>query len=382
MLSYRIAIWFMLIFFFVSSHIFATDYNITVTATGNSNYIFNSSGLNFTDSNDPDISVEVGDKLTFDVSAASAAHPFAIVSALGSSNQYLAENKVSGVTGNAEPAIAQVVWDLTGVAPGEYWYICTLHSGMRGKITVNAVTGTDSDGDGVNDDTDVDDDNDGILDEIEGSGDTDGDGTINSLDLDSDGDGCNDVVEAGYVDGDNDGRAGVAPSEYTEDGKVKTVTYKFESEIDDLDGNGTKDYLEKGSTLSKVADPTSVNVLELTNVTFTSSGSTVDDLGTISYNWQITSDNGATWTNIETYIANTPNHPGTYSDYDKTVLKINSVTAEMDGFKYRLLMQTLAYKCDLDVTSAAAQLSVFKIDTDEDKIPDDDDLDDLSLIHI
>ena len=112
---------------------------------------------------------------------------------------------------------------------------------MRGKITVNAVTGTDSDGDGVNDDTDVDDDNDGILDEIEGSGDTDGDGTINSLDLDSDGDGCNDVVEAGYVDGDNDGRAGVAPSEYTEDGKVKTVTYKFESEIDDLDGNGTKD---------------------------------------------------------------------------------------------------------------------------------------------
>ena len=105
MLSYRIAIWFMLIFFFVSSHIFATDYNITVTATGNSNYIFNSSGLNFTDSNDPDISVEVGDKLIFDVSAASAAHPFAIVSALGSSNQYLAENKVSGVTGNAEPQL-------------------------------------------------------------------------------------------------------------------------------------------------------------------------------------------------------------------------------------------------------------------------------------
>lgn len=94
MLSCRIAIWFMLIFFFVSSHIFATDYNITVTATGNSNYIFNSSGLNFTDSNDPDISVEVGDKLTFDVSAASAAHPFAIVSALGSSNQYLARSSL------------------------------------------------------------------------------------------------------------------------------------------------------------------------------------------------------------------------------------------------------------------------------------------------
>ena len=174
---------------------------------------------------------------------------------------------------------------------------------------------TDSDGDGVPDETDVDDDNDGILDTIEGSDDTDGDGTINSLDLDSDGDGCNDVEEAGYVDGDSDGRAGVAPSEYTEDGRVKTVTYKSATEIDDLDGNGTKDYLEKGSTLSKVSDPTSVNVLEYTDVTFTSSGQTIGDLGTISYSWQITSDDGNTWTNVETYIQITP----TTQDHTKTL---------------------------------------------------------------
>ena len=70
------------------------------------------------------------------------------------------------------------------------------------------------------------------------------------------------------------------------------------------------------------------------------------------------------------------NHPGKYSDYDKTVLKIDSVTAEMTGFKYRLLMQTPAFKCDLDVTSAAAELEVFKTDTDSDGVPDDDDLDD------
>ena len=248
---------------------------------------------------------------------------------------------------------------------------------MKGKITVSAVTtGTDSDDDGVADDVDVDDDNDGILDTIEGSDDTDGDGTINSLDLDSDGDGCNDVEEAGYVDGDSDGRAGVAPSEYTEDGRVKTVTYKSATEIDDLDGNGTKDYLEKGSTLSKVSDPTSVNVLEYTDVTFTSSGQTIGDLGTISYSWQITSDDGDTWTNVETYIANNTNHPGSYEDFKTTTLKIDSVTAEMSGYKYRLLMQTLAYKCDLDVTSASAQLDVFKLDSDGDKIPDDTDLDD------
>ena len=97
--SSRLAIWFTLIFFFVTSNIFATDYTITVTAAGNSNYIFNSSGLQFTDSNDPDISVNVGDKLIFDATSNTlASHPFAIVSQLNSSNGYSSSNEVSGVT--------------------------------------------------------------------------------------------------------------------------------------------------------------------------------------------------------------------------------------------------------------------------------------------
>ena len=180
------------------------------------------------------------------------------------------------------------------------------------------------------------------MDEIEGSADTDGDGTINSLDLDSDGDGCNDVVEAGYGDIDGDGKVGSADAEYTDDGKVKNVTYKFESEIDDLDGNGTKDYLEKGSELSKTSDPSSVNVLEYSNVTFSAAGETIEDLGTISYNWQITTDNGATWVNISSYTSDNPSHPGKYSREATTTLKIDSVEATMDGFQYRLLMQTNA----------------------------------------
>ena len=57
-------------------------------------------------------------------------------------------------------------------------------------------------------------------------------------------------------------------------------------------------------------------------------------------------------------------------------MKIDSVTATMTGFRYRLLMQTLAFKCDQDVTSSAAQLTVFKTDTDGDNVPDDTDLDD------
>ena len=157
---------------------------------------------------------------------------------------------------------------------------------------------------------------------------------------------------------------------------MKNVTYKFESEIDDLDGNGTKDYLEKGSELSKTSDPSSVNVLEYSNVTFSAAGETIEDLGTISYNWQITTDNGATWVNISSYTSDNPSHPGKYSREATTTLKIDSVEATMDGFQYRLLMQTNAFKCDQDVTSSAAELSVFRTDTDEDGVPDDDDIDD------
>ena len=209
----RLAIWFILIFSAFSFSASATDYTITVTHSGSSSYIFVNGGLNL--GNNPDISVNVGDKITFDVSASSAGHPFAIVSALNSSNGYSASNKVStGVTNNGEPAVATVVWDLANATPGEYYYVCTLHPAMRGKITVNSV-GVDSDGDGVNDDIDVDDDNDGILDVIEGDIDTDGDRTVNTLDLDSDGDECNDVIESGYGDLDNpsDGKVGTEPTE-------------------------------------------------------------------------------------------------------------------------------------------------------------------------
>ncbi len=71
----------------------------------------------------------------------------------------------------------------------------------------------DSDNDGVPDSVDVDDDNDGIPDALEGDGniDTDADGVPDSQDLDSDNDGLYDLYESGFqnpsaIDADNDGR--------------------------------------------------------------------------------------------------------------------------------------------------------------------------------
>ena len=142
--SSRLVVWFTLAFFSITSNVFATDYPITVTNSGSTKYIFNAlviPGTNevYNNTLPTDLTVVVGDVITFDVSSVSTAHPFAIVDELSSSNQYLAENKVSGVTNNGLSGASEVVWDLSDVDPGEYYYICTLHPSMRGKITVYAA---------------------------------------------------------------------------------------------------------------------------------------------------------------------------------------------------------------------------------------------------
>ena len=183
-------------------------------------------------------------------------------------------------------------------------------------------------------------------------------------------------MEAGYVDGDNDGIVGVSPYTYTSEGLVNNETYKDFEAIDDLDGNGTKDFLERGTALSKTLDPTNVVDIEYSKVTFTGGGATVGNIVTITYSWQITTDNGYTWTNVSKYITDNSNYPGIYSGIDSTTLVIDSITSDMDEFSYRLYMQTPAFKCDQDVTTNDAQLKVYKKDTDGDKIPDELDSDD------
>ena len=78
------------------------------------------------------------------------------------------------------------------------------------SIILNVIERLDSDNDGVSDLYDLDDDNDGILDTVESKDDLDEDELTNALDHDSDGDGCFDVLEAGYVDDDQDGRVGLS----------------------------------------------------------------------------------------------------------------------------------------------------------------------------
>ena len=118
----------------------------------------------------------------------------------------------------------------------------------------------------------------------------------------------------------------MAPYKYTDNGKVDNIIYKTNATLDDLDVNGSKDFLEVGTALAKTLDPVKVTTIEYATVTFSGNGSTTDDKGTITYDWQITTDEGNTWTNVSNFISNNPDHYGNYSGLDSTVLTIDSVS--------------------------------------------------------
>ena len=160
--------WFSLfIVFLTPKNLFATDYTITVTSSGTSHYTLNNAALGFTDADDPNITVTWSDKLIFDISTIKSIHPLAIVDQLTEDDGYDVANRVDFVLNNGDGENT-VEWNLNGVTPGTYYYICTNHKFMKGTITVvESLSGIDSDGDGVDDNVDVDDDNDGILDIFE-----------------------------------------------------------------------------------------------------------------------------------------------------------------------------------------------------------------------
>ena len=169
----------------------------------------------------------------------------------------------------------------------------------------------DSDGDGVADRDDDDDDNDGILDKHEGDGDFDNDGTLNKFDRDSDNDGCDDVIEAGYLDQNSDGKLGPLDSLHIgvyigddpekpsilSNGRVSGHSYEVNiNNLNDLDDNGTPDFLEVGGPITDLTCPESVTVNEGTDASFTTDVSVVG--GKLIYQWEISNDEGATWSDI------------------------------------------------------------------------------------
>ena len=109
----------------------------------------------------------------------------------------------------------------------------------------DAALVADVDGDGILNTADLDDDNDGILDTLEANVDLDGDSLINQFDLDSDGDGIPDNVEAqttvGYIAPNDD-----TPADYLTNNGVNSA-YLEGLEPINTDGTDNPDYLDLNS---------------------------------------------------------------------------------------------------------------------------------------
>jgi gliding motility-associated-like protein len=233
----------------------------------------------------------------------------------------------------------------------------------------SGLTATDTDNDSVQDYLDLDSDNDGIYDLFESGSnandanlngivdgnafgingfadsletvpdsnipnyvlaDTDGDSFNNYIDLDSDSDGCKDVTEAGFSDSNNDGLLGsITPPTVNINGIV-------------TNGSGytipNTDYITAAPIII-TTQPSNKVACELESTLFTITTNAVT-----SYQWQVSIDNGITWTNI---INNT-----TYTGTTTASLTVSNVTPSMVGYKYRVFLNKTGNSCGLYSDSA------------------------------
>ena len=105
----------------------SNTYTISVSASGSSSYTLSGNDRNGSVSgDDPDLTFNVGDVVTFSVNA--SGHPFYLktVAGTGTGNQIDVSN--NGTTSG------DIVW--TPSAKGTFFYQCSLHSGMVGTITI------------------------------------------------------------------------------------------------------------------------------------------------------------------------------------------------------------------------------------------------------
>jgi surface protein len=105
-----------------------TVFSIDVTATSSADYTLSGTDRNGQVSgNDPTVTIKVGDTVNFAVNA--SGHPFYLKTAQGTGTA----NTIIGVTNNGTIS-GTVSW--TPTQAGTYYYICSLHGGMVGTITV------------------------------------------------------------------------------------------------------------------------------------------------------------------------------------------------------------------------------------------------------
>lgn len=246
---------------------------------------------------------------------------------------------------------------------------------------ITNCTPQDTDGDGIANSLDLDSDNDGIYDGIEaGHGETlvegrltgpvgtDGiantvqavgqydNGTINYeikdsnndnildfLSSDSDSDGCSDVIEAGFLDGDNDTFLGTSPVTINSWGVVTGqggYTYPM-----DGDNNTVPDYQEFSSAPDILITPQDTTIFDGDSgiISITTSNTT-------QYQWQISIDGGMSFLNMV--------DSGNYSGTETATLSIYDTNLDFDGHLFRVLLINEGYACSSFISSEVVTLNI------------------------
>ncbi|MEM0578265.1 beta strand repeat-containing protein, partial [Flavobacterium polysaccharolyticum] len=176
--------------------------------------------------------------------------------------------------------------------------------------------------------------------------DNDGDGISNELDLDSDNDVCSDANEyynniTSAASGQQFGQTGGATAPVNANGTVNLPAASYTGSYTNAITSGT------ASTIS--TQPADVSILAGTNTTFSTSVS--GGSGVTQHQWQVSTDNGTSWTNIT--------NGGVYSNATTATLTITAATVAMNGYDYRDVITESNFVCGT-VTSASGNLCVIQ----------------------
>ncbi|KAF2511958.1 T9SS type B sorting domain-containing protein [Flavobacterium foetidum] len=170
--------------------------------------------------------------------------------------------------------------------------------------------------------------------------DRDGDGIPNQLDLDSDGDSCSDANEyynSRTADGNDGGVYGTGTPVVNSNGTVQAATYS----------GSYVNPLSPGTASTVGTHPSNQTASATGTASFSvavSGGS-----GTTQYQWQVSTDNGASWNAIT--------NGSTYSNVNTANLSLTAITCSMNNYRYRALITQSDFICG-NVSSNSATLTV------------------------
>ena len=233
----------------------------------------------------------------------------------------------------------------------------------------------DCDNDGVPNPIDLDDDNDGILDSEELTLDDDSDGFPNYLDLDSDNDNCLDVTESGNVDYNFDGILG--GDQVVVDAKGLVLNHNGYNGTLDKDFNGIQDFREKGGPIKIIQQPASK--IEIVIGARLSMFVKASSFGSKEYQWQVNTQGASgltsrnlSWINISDDMI----YKGTKTE----TLYISNATPNMEGWKYRVIVDNACYVCSDQVISEESELIISPFFIPNAFSPDGDGVNDTWVI--